>query len=104
MPIPIRPINTQLLPGRTPLACADGVRSSGAFFPCTRVGLGSDCGSSKEATGRRRTCQGERGAGARVPALLEGDSPGLVHLTTSDMQDRTNPIAMRFLALLVDLL
>lgn len=48
MPTPRRPSNTQLLPLRSPLPCADGVRPSGALVPCTRVALGSDCGSSAE--------------------------------------------------------
>jgi hypothetical protein len=43
------------------------------------VTMGSDCGSCKEAPGRRST-RGERDAGARVPSKLGDASSGLVSL------------------------
>lgn len=103
MPKPFQPFNTHL-PARSPLSGADGVRPSGACLPFPRVGLGSDCDSSKEAAGRRRTSRGERDAGARVPALLEGDSPGLVHLGTSDIRLSEKRMVVRFLATMTELL
>ena len=67
--------------GTPPAALTDAAaqRRAGQGAAAPGVLMGSDCGSSQEAVGRRRTARGERDAGARVPSKLERPS-GLVGL------------------------